>query len=90
MMKSFRILGWLEALSLLALMFVAMPLKYYFGHPEYVRVVGSAHGLLFVLYCMAAIFIGSETNWKIAKTLFCLVLACLPFGTIYFDRKYLS
>jgi len=45
-----RLVTWLEGLSLLTLLFVAMPLKHVFGMPLAVRVVGSVHGLLFLLF----------------------------------------
>ena len=52
MIKLFRGISLLEALSLFALLFIAMPLKYVWGNPEYVRVIGMAHGLLFVAYIL--------------------------------------
>ena len=90
MIKLFRGISLLEGLSLLALLFVAMPLKYVWGNPEYVRVVGMAHGLLFVAYILFAIMTKFELNWKI-KTLFIVFAASvIPFGTFYVDKKYLS
>jgi len=90
MIKLFRGISLLEGLSLLALLFVAMPLKYIWGNPEYVRLVGMAHGLLFVAYILFAIMTKFELNWKI-KTLFIVFAASvIPFGTFYVDKKYLS
>jgi integral membrane protein len=40
-LKRFRFMGLLEGSSLLFLLFVAMPLKYFFGFPEVVSVVGA-------------------------------------------------
>ena len=45
-----RIIGTAEALSLLILLFIAMPLKYMMDMPQMVRVVGMVHGVLFILY----------------------------------------
>ncbi|NQY30323.1 MAG: DUF3817 domain-containing protein [Flavobacteriaceae bacterium] len=90
MIKLFRGISLLEGLSLLALLFIAMPLKYVWGNPEYVRVIGMAHGLLFVAYILFAIMTKFELNWKI-KTLFIVFAASvIPFGTFYVDKKYLS
>lgn len=50
MIKIFRLIGFLEALSFLILLLIAMPLKYIWGQPEAVKIVGSAHGGLFLLY----------------------------------------
>ena len=42
------LVGYLEGLSFLVLMFYAMPLKYIAGEPEMVTLFGSLHGGLFV------------------------------------------
>ena len=49
-LKDFRVISLLEALSFVILLLIAMPIKYILGNPELVRVVGMAHGILFVLY----------------------------------------
>ena len=48
--RVFRIIALAEGISFLTLLFVAMPMKYFMGMPEVVRVVGSIHGGLFLLY----------------------------------------
>ncbi|MFW5972756.1 MAG: DUF3817 domain-containing protein, partial [Bacteroidota bacterium] len=45
-----RLIGFIEGLSYLALLGIAMPLKYMAGMPMAVRYVGWIHGVLFVLY----------------------------------------
>jgi integral membrane protein len=52
MLKTLRILGNIEGVSYLLLLFIAMPMKYYFGMPMAVKIVGMAHGVLFVAYCL--------------------------------------
>ena len=46
----FRTVAFWEGISFLILLFVAMPLKYGLGVDMAVRVVGLAHGLLFIAY----------------------------------------
>ena len=57
MLKLFRIIAFLEGTSLLLLLFFAMPMKYYFQEPIYVRSIGMAHGILFVIYIIFAIML---------------------------------
>ena len=40
------LVGYLEGLSFLVLMFYAMPLKYIAGEPEMVTLFGSLHGVI--------------------------------------------
>ena len=87
--KSFKIISTLEAISFLVLLGIAMPLKYIWEMPQMVQWVGMAHGLLFILYIVGAVFISKKLNWSL-KTLI-IVMACsvLPFGPFYAERKYL-
>lgn len=87
--KIFRILSYLEAISFLVLLGIAMPLKYMFDMPEYVRVVGMAHGLLFVLYIIGAYYLYETLNWKFKVLGIFVICSILPFGPFYADKKYL-
>lgn len=90
MIKIFRGISLLEGLSLLILLFIAMPIKYILGDPEYVKHVGMAHGLLFVAYVLFAIMTKFELDWKPKTLLIVFVASVIPFGTFYVDKKYLS
>lgn len=90
MFKSFRVLGYLEGISFLLLVCIAMPLKYFFHQPMAVKVVGSLHGLLFVAYCLLAMVVFYKEKWPVHQLILCWVLSCLPLGTFWFDRKYLK
>ena len=50
MVASFKWVARAEGISFLVLLFVAMPLKYIWDDPSWVRIVGMAHGVLFVAY----------------------------------------
>ena len=49
-MGRLRAVSALEGLSYALLVFVAMPLKYGLGEPAMVKVMGMAHGVLFVVF----------------------------------------
>lgn len=85
-MGYFRKIGYLEGASLLILLFIAMPLKHIYGYPYPVRVIGSIHGALFILYVGMLAYISSENNWPTKKSMQGFLGAVLPFGTFYFDR----
>ncbi len=89
MVKSFRLISVLEGISYLLILFVTMPLKYIFDMPEANKLIGYAHGILFMLYIVMAIMIKIELKWP-NKTFF-IVLLCsiIPFGTFWMDKKYL-
>ncbi len=80
-----RVLGLLEGVSFLLLLGVAMPLKYLAGLPQAVRVVGSAHGLLFVLFVMAVLHAAVQLRWTLARVAGALLAAVVPFGPFILD-----
>ena len=82
-----RVVGLLEGLSFLLLLGVAMPLKYVWGMPEAVRIVGSLHGLLFVLYALAVVHVWIVRRWPIDRAIMAMIAAVLPFGPFVFERS---
>jgi len=86
-----RIIAILEGISLLILIFIAVPLKYGFDDPAFVKMMGPIHGSLFLLFLFNTLSVGVEQNWKFKETTWKVLLACIiPFGTFYIDRKILS
>lgn len=84
-----RLLGMLEGSSFVLLLFVAMPLKYLADRPEMVRVVGMAHGLLFVAFVFAVLQVAFEHRWPIRRALAALAASVLPFGPFILDARLL-
>ena len=87
--KWFLWLGRMEGLSLLFLMFIAMPVKYLLQNPEWVKHSGRLHGGLFIAYCVAALFLSEKRNWSRNTLALAWGFSCLPFGTFIFEKKYL-
>ncbi|WP_338733949.1 DUF3817 domain-containing protein [Mangrovimonas cancribranchiae] len=86
----FRIIALLEGISYILLLFIAVPIKYIGHDPQYVKLLGMPHGLLFVGYIVLAILIGKELQWK-TKTFTLVILASIiPFATFYVDQKILK
>ncbi len=84
-----RLVGALEALSFLLLLGVAMPLKYIWGHHEFVRVAGMAHGILFLAYVGLALLGQADYKWSRKTTGLLLLASLLPCGPIVADAKIL-
>ncbi|MCI9845533.1 DUF3817 domain-containing protein [Flavobacterium pectinovorum] len=86
-----RILGFLEGISLLILVFIAVPLKYILAQPAGTKIMGPIHGALFLLFIFNALSVGVEQRWSFKNTTWKVLLACIiPFGTFYVDSKILS
>lgn len=90
MVKLFKYIALLEGISLLLLLFFAMPMKYIYELPIYVKVIGMAHGLLFIAYIALAVMIKIEEKWPIKKFVIVCIASIIPFGTFYVEKKYLK
>lgn len=87
MLNSFRVISLIEGLSFLVLLFIAMPLKYHWGHPEAVSVVGMTHGLLFIAYAGLAMIVMQRQGWS-ERFMFGVVLAgMVPFGCFFLEQR---
>ncbi len=90
MIKFFKIVALLEGISLLLLLFFAMPMKYMLAQPVYVKVIGMAHGILFIAYIVLAIMNKIEEHWDYKKFIIICLASIIPFGTFYIEKKYLK
>ena len=86
----FRVVAFLEGISYILLLFVAVPFKYLNNDPQYVKLLGMPHGLLFVAYVIMAVWFGKDFKWSNGIMFKVLLAAIIPFGTFYIDKKYLK
>lgn len=81
-----RIMGIADGISLLVLLLIAMPLKYFAGLPIVVTIVGSLHGAIFVTYVIAIAIVQLRIRWNIIYSLIAGAVAFIPFGNFIFDK----
>lgn len=85
------LLGYLEGISLLILIFIAVPIKYMAHDPTIVKALGPIHGALFLWFILQTASVGIEEKWNFRTTTLKVLLACvIPFGTFYIDRVILK
>lgn len=82
-----RAIAFIEGVSYLALLFLAMPLKYFADQPLAVRIVGSVHGFLFVWLALVTLGgmlrRGRSFGWGLRIG----VASLIPFGTFLLDER---
>lgn len=77
----------IEGVSFLVLLGIAMPLKYVWGQPQAVRVVGMLHGVLFVAFCAALLYVTVVARWPMARAALVFLASVVPFGPWLVDRR---
>ena len=88
MIKTLRVISYLEGISYILLIFIAVPIKYYANDPSLVKLLGMPHGLLFVAFVILSLVNSKKYNWSFIKTIAVLISSIIPFGTFYVDYKY--
>lgn len=86
-LERLRWIGKIEGVSFLVLLCIAMPLKYAAGLPMAVKVVGWAHGVLFVLFVASLWAARKEAKLPLRLSALVFVAALLPFGPFVIDRR---
>jgi integral membrane protein len=86
----FSMLAILEGMSYLLIIFVTMPLKYYFGMLIPNKIIGLLHGILFIAYIYFAFIVAREKKWQMSQLLIVLAASVIPFATFWVDFKFLK
>lgn len=85
--KNLRIIGISEGVSFLVLLLIAMPMKYFLGIPEAVKLVGWIHGVLFIAYVVAVFMSFRAMRWGLIGITVALGASLLPLGTFILDKQ---
>ena len=78
------------SLRYILLLFIATPVKYVAHEPQYVKLLGMPHGLLFIGYIILAFMVKPEFQWSKNRFITVLVASVIPFGTFYVDKKFIQ
>lgn len=83
----FKVINLLEGLSFLALLFVAMPIKYQLGEPMAVTIAGWVHGILFIAYVVSANYVAQKLHWPEKNTFKVIIAGMIPFAFLLVSKK---
>lgn len=78
-----------EALTLVGLVGVAVPLKHLAGYADAVHVMGPVHGLVFLAFVWTAVQTVAGGGWSVAEAVRLFVGAVVPFGG-FFNLPFLA
>ncbi|GAA3883120.1 DUF3817 domain-containing protein [Streptomyces sp. NPDC003631] len=57
------------------------------GAADFTRVVGIAHGWLYVVYLIFAFDLGAKAKWPVGKQLWVLLAGTIPTAAFFVERK---
>ena len=85
-LQKFRLINKIEGISFIILLFVAMPMKYYFGYPIATKIVGMLHGTLVFAFLYQIYEAKKEAGFTLKETALYTALSLVPFGSFYTDK----
>ena len=86
--RPLRVVGIAEGISFLVLLLIAMPLKYYFELPLAVKLIGWAHGVLFIAYIVVVLISIRVMKWSWVDVVIAFIASLAPGGTLFLDGSW--
>ena len=86
-LQRYRFLANVVGVLLIALIVVAVPLKYWAEIPEPAKLLGIAHGWLYALFFLAAIDLALRAKWTLQGTVLTILAGTVPFLSFAAERN---
>ena len=84
--KRFLFINKIEGLSYIILLFIVLPFKYYFSLPLAIKIIGSIHGAIFLLFLYRLYQLSTKIDIPFKESSLYLILSLIPFGSFYIDK----
>ena len=81
----YRVMAYITGVVLMVLCFVGIPLQIA-GHPALVNVVGTVHGILYIIYLVAAALLAWKLRLRPDRTILVLLAGTVPVLTFVVER----
>ncbi len=85
-LQRYRVMANVVGVLLIALVVVAVPLKYLADIRTPVTVLGTAHGWLYALFFLSAVDLALRAKWTLKGAIVALVLGTIPFLSFVAER----
>jgi integral membrane protein len=85
-LQRYRVMANVVGVLLIALVIVAVPLKYMADMPTPVTILGTAHGWLYALFFLSAVDLGLRAKWSLKGAIATVVAGTIPFLSFAAER----
>ncbi|MGE8517028.1 MAG: DUF3817 domain-containing protein [Alcaligenes nematophilus] len=82
-LRRLEIFSIIEAITLVLLVCLAVPLKHLYGWPLGSKILGPVHGIAFLAYIWTVVQTVSGGGWERRETVRLIVVAFLPFAGFF-------
>jgi integral membrane protein len=85
-LQRYRVMANVVGVLLIALVIIAVPLKYFADMPTPVTVLGTAHGWLYALFFLSAVDLGLRAKWSLRGAVLTILAGTIPFLSFVAER----
>lgn len=78
-----RPVAFAEGVTLLALVFIGMPMKHFFGIPAFNFVLGPLHGIVFLAYAVVVLYEAARARRSLDWLMQAGIAGIIPGGTFW-------
>jgi integral membrane protein len=82
----YRAMAWIVGVLLIALVLVAVPIKYAADVDGPVTVLGTLHGWLYFIFFLTALDLAVRARWTLKGTVLTVVAGTVPILSFYAER----
>jgi integral membrane protein len=82
----YRVMAWIVGVLLVALVLVAVPIKYVAGVDGPVTVLGTLHGWLYFIFFVTACDLAVRARWSLRDTVLTVVAGTVPLLSFVAER----
>ena len=91
----YRVLAFVVGVLLIVMVFIGMPLKYFFDQgtsaqtagDNIVGLVGVTHGMLYMVYVVTAFLLAARARWSLPFTVLALAAGVIPILIFWVERQ---
>jgi integral membrane protein len=85
-LRRYRTMAWIVGVLLIALVLVAVPVKYLGGPSEPVLVIGTAHGWLYAIFFLTACDLAVRARWTLKGSVLVILAGTVPILSFVAER----
>lgn len=85
MIAKFRLVAYAEAVTFLMLL-AGVVVLHGFGGPDFVKIMGPVHGVIFLVYFVIVLDIREGQGWRFWRTVLVVIASALPGGGFFVGR----
>jgi integral membrane protein len=82
----YRVMAWIVGVLLVALVLVAVPIKYAAHVDGPVTVLGTLHGWLYFIFFLTACDLAIRARWSLRETVLTVLAGTVPLLSFYAER----